>query len=273
LGCLKLHILEQQYKKTELKVSYFKKELTPKSTVQKDRSNTLIRFIDPDGRMAVDVIPPTDLYNTKGKKIGTDGVDNGVKMVVTDNKEARQISRTKGNVDLSTVQSGVTLPSDATLTESLNVLDRTIANGGLKEESSIVMNDGTVVQGETGSMPTIVNGEQVAKATLPDLPAGATPSDAEATIHSHPTTVQQAGNMIYPQEATAPSGTDRGTFSQYNRNIIVGPLGTVNPNNVTTNPNGTFNIPNRRNGAVIYDRNTTELLKLRRSVIQNILKN
>ncbi len=232
-----------------------------------------IRFIDPDGRMAVDVIPPTDLYNTSGKKIGTDGVDNGVKMVVTDNKEARQISKTKGNVNLSTVQSGVTLSSDATLQESVNVLDRTVANGGLREESLIVMNDGTVVQGQTGSLPTIVNGVQTATASLPNLPAGTTPADAEATIHSHPTTVQQVGNMIYPQSANTPSGTDRGTFSQYNTNIIVGPLGTVNPNNVTTNPNGTLNVLNRTNGAIIYDRNTTPRLELTRKAIQNIIKN
>ncbi|MCH7411867.1 DUF6443 domain-containing protein [Belliella sp. R4-6] len=235
--------------------------------------NNPIRFIDPDGRMAVDVIPPTNLYNTSGKKIGTDGVDNGVKMVVSDNKEARQISKTKGNVDLSTVQSGVTLPSDATLQESVNVLDRTVANGGLREESSIVMNDGTVVQGQTGSLPTIVNGVQTADASLPNLPAGTTPADAEAIIHSHPTTVQQVDNMIYPQSANTPSGIDRGTFSQYNTNIIVGPLGTVNPNNVTKNPNGTLNVPNRTNGAVIYDRNTTPQVELTRKAIQNIIKN
>ncbi len=232
-------------------------------------NNSPLRYIDPDGRMAVDF--DTDLYNTDGKKIGTDGVDNGVKMVVTDKKEARQISKTKGNVDLSTVQSGVTLPSDATLQESLNVLDRTIANGGLREESSIVMNDGTVIQGQTGSMPTVVNGVQTATASLPNLPAGTTPADAEATIHSHPTTVQQVGNQIFPQSASTPSATDRGTFSQYNTNIIVGPLGTVN--NATTNPNGTLNIPNRPNGAVIYDRNTTPQVELTKKAIQNILKN
>ena len=232
--------------------------------------NNPVRYIDTDGRMAVGF--DTGLYNTDGKKIGTDGVDNGVKMVVTDKKEARQVSKVKGNVDLSTVQSGVTLPSDATLQESLNVLDRTISNGGLREESSIVMNDGTVIQGQTGSMPTIVNGVQIATATLPNLPAGTTLADTEATIHSHPTTVQQVGNTIYPQEANTPSPTDKGTFSQYNRNIIVGPLGTVNTNQVTTNPNGTLNVPNRPNGAVIYDRNTMPL-ELKRKAIENILKN
>jgi len=226
--------------------------------------------IDPDGR--ADTESYTDLYNMSGKKIGTDGIDNGVKMVVTDKKEARLISKIKGDVDLNNIQSGVILPSDATLQESLNVLDRTVINGGLREESSIVMNDGTVIQGQTDSMPTIINGLQRANTSLPNLPAGTTPTDVEATIHSHPTTVQQLGNMIYPQEATLPSTTDRATFSQFNINIIVGPLGPVNLSNVTTNPNGTFNVPNRPNGAVLYDRNTNVILKLNRSAIQNILK-
>src|SRR6218665_3999076 len=157
-----------------------------------------------------------------------------------------------------------------TQTVKRNVLDRTISNGGLREEASIVMNDGTVIQGQTGSMPTIVNGVQTATATLPNLPAGTTLADTEATIHSHPTTVQQVGNTIYPQEANTPSPTDKGTFSQYNRNIIVGPLGTVNTNQVTTNPNGTLNRPN---GAVIYDRNTTPQVEIKRKAIENILKN
>ena len=230
--------------------------------------NNPIRYIDPDGRIAVDF--DTDLYNIAGKKIGTDGVDNGVKIVVTDKIEARQILKIKGNVDLNNVKSGVTLPSDVTLKESLNVLDRTIANGGLMEESSIVMKDGTVIQGQTGSMPTVVNGVQTATTSLPNLPAGTTPADAEATIHSHPTTVQQVGNQIFPQSASIPSATDRGTFSQYNTNIIVGPLGTVKT--ATINPDGTLNFPNRPNGAVIYNRNTTLQVELTRKAIQNILK-
>lgn len=106
-----------------------------------------IYFQDYDGMAPT---PPTDLYNMKGKKIGTDGVNNGAKMVVTNKKEASTVKKTKGNVDLSTVKSGVTLPSDATLKESLNVLDRQVKNGGLKEETSIVMKDGAVVRGKTG---------------------------------------------------------------------------------------------------------------------------
>jgi RHS repeat-associated protein len=231
-----------------------------------------IRFIDPDGRME---LPPTDLYNTNGKKIGTDGVNNGFKMVVTDKDEAKHIANTKGNTNLNNVKSGVTLPSDATLKESLNVLDRTIANGGLKEEVSIVMNNGTVVKGQTGPLPTIKNNIQTAPSSLPNLPLGTTLADVEATIHSHPTTVQQVEDIIYPQSANSPSmgqDADQTTFRQFKTNIIVGPLGTINANDVTRNPNGTLNIPKRPNGAVIYDANSTPKLQLERRAIINILK-
>lgn len=55
--------------------------------------------------------------------------------VAKNRKEARSISKTEGAVPLSSVQSGVMLPSDAVLNESLDVLSRTIGNGGRSEES------------------------------------------------------------------------------------------------------------------------------------------
>lgn len=229
--------------------------------------NDPIRFIDPDGRS-----PLTDLFNLSGRKIGTDGVNNGVKMVVTDNSEARRISRTSGNINLSDVRSGVTLPSDTALQESVNVLNRAIANGGQREESSLVMNNGTVIQGETGPIPTIVDGVQIAPSRLPDLPLGTTTADVETSIHSHPITVAQVGDQVFPQSASVPStgpGSDGPTFHQYNTNIIVGPLGTIT--SVTANPNGTLNIPTRPNGIAIYNNDSTPRIELEKRAVERIL--
>ena len=59
MGCVKLHILDEQYKRTELKVSYINKKLTPNFCAVKPRRATLIRFIDPDGRWPyVSIIHP-----------------------------------------------------------------------------------------------------------------------------------------------------------------------------------------------------------------------
>lgn len=81
--------------------------------------------------------------------------------------------------------------------------------------------------------------------------------------------------MIYPQSASTPStgaGSDGPTFNQYDTNVIVGSLGTVNPNNVTANPNGTLNIPSRPLGIAIYDKNSTPQVELTKKAVQNILK-
>ena len=228
-----------------------------------------ISFIDPDG-----MTPLTDLYNLKGQKIGTDGVDNGRKVVVTDTKEVKEIQNTKGNVDLDNIKSGISLPSDKTLQESLDVLERHIKGGGQKEENSIVMNSGTIIKGETGPKPTIKDNVQIAPSSLPSLPPGTSRLDVEATIHAHPTLVLQVGNMVYPQSASTPStgdNSDQTTFNQYGINIIVGPIGTIKK--VTQNNDGSLNIPNRPNGAVFYTFDSKPVLTLEKSAIEKIIKN
>ncbi|MFV0419283.1 MAG: hypothetical protein ACK5KT_11205 [Dysgonomonas sp.] len=49
MGCVKLHILDQQYKNTELKVSCVKKELTLKNSAVNGRKAILLIYTDPDG--------------------------------------------------------------------------------------------------------------------------------------------------------------------------------------------------------------------------------
>ena len=58
MGCVKLHILDEQYKRTELQVSYFNKELTSNFCAENARkvllyaycANNPVNNIDPDGR-------------------------------------------------------------------------------------------------------------------------------------------------------------------------------------------------------------------------------
>jgi hypothetical protein len=50
MGCVKLHILDEQYKRTEFKVSYSNKKLTSNFFAENLRSGMLVNAIDPDGR-------------------------------------------------------------------------------------------------------------------------------------------------------------------------------------------------------------------------------
>lgn len=235
--------------------------------------NNPIRFIDPDG------MTPGDFYNEKGQKIGTDGNDDKKKYVVTDKKEAKAIEKTNkggGTTQVSDVSSAKQLPSDAALGESLNVLKRTEAkttadpNGGMHGESSIVMKDGTILQGESGAAAFVnANNELEANEKLPALPAGTTPADAETTIHSHVTGTKLENGQIYSHDATKPSNRDVRTFSQYGTNIIVGPLGQA----TATSSNGSTNINQPSSGVVIYNGgSTTPQITLSIKAVQRILK-
>ena len=229
--------------------------------------NNPIRFVDLDGRQA------GEYYNENGRHIGSDGNDDNMKYVVTDNDEARTVrqnNRRGNDTSLDEVTSAVVLPSDAALSESLDVLERTENNGGLREEASLVMNDGSIVRGTTGSLPTIVNNVQTAQTVVPNLPNGQTDNDVEVMIHSHPTTTQQVGNQAYPQSANNPSPADNGTFNRFETNIIVGRLGELNL--PQTDQNGNV-IDNRSTGIVIYNNQSQEKTSLTKRAVERIILN
>ena len=227
-----------------------------------------IKFIDADGMV------PGDFFNKRGDKIGTDGIDDKRNYYVPDSKEASAVEARSKQGDIThtgELCSVIELPSTAVLTESLNVLDRTKANGGAREESSVVMVSGDFVsRGNTGPMPTENNGVQTAEATLPLLLPGRTGADAQASIHSHPTAVKVDGDQVYAQSAEVPSNTDRGTFSQFKTNIIVGPVGELGQ--VTKGTDGKVNIPTRSNGIVIYDSNARPIIKFNQNVVEKIIR-
>lgn len=227
-----------------------------------------IRFIDADGMV------PGDFFNKRGDKIGTDGIDDKRNYYVPDSKEASAVEARNKQGDIThagELCSVIELPSTAVLTESLNVLDRTKANGGAREESSVVMVSGDFVsRGNTGPMPTENNGVQTAEATLPLLLPGRTGADAQASIHSHPTAVKVEGDQVYVQSAEVPSNTDRGTFSQFKTNIIVGPVGELGQ--VTKGTDGKVNVPTRSNGIVIYDSNARPIIKLNQNVVERMIR-
>ncbi|MEJ5056067.1 RHS repeat-associated core domain-containing protein [Sphingobacterium sp. MYb382] len=230
--------------------------------------NNPIRFIDPDGMRV------GDFFDKNGNYLGTDGLDDQRNYILTNRTDVDLVkNNTKQNqtTSVSNLSSVTEIPSDVTLKESLNVLGRTVANGGLREESSVTLKNGLVARGETGPLPTISSsGVQTAAAKLPSLPGGY--GSAEASIHSHPTTVQIVGTgpmaQIYPQSASTPSSTDNTTFKQFGFNVIVGPLGTLNGASLDANGKVT---PTRPNGVVIYDRNSNPIIELGKRVVEKII--
>jgi hypothetical protein len=67
MGCIKLHILDEQYKRTEMQVSYFNKELTSNFCTENPRKWTLVNRIDPTGMYIVGIDGKPVIYDEENE--------------------------------------------------------------------------------------------------------------------------------------------------------------------------------------------------------------
>jgi RHS repeat-associated protein len=206
-----------------------------------------IRFIDPDGSQVGDYV------KWNGKRIGNDGYSDDKVHLISSGESIKTI-RTNTKAGISTSQANVSI--DVTTTKSVikeasNVLSRTIENGGLSEESSVVTPSGEVHIGVKG--PETMSGQ--ATANLPFVEG-----NNNTSIHSHPTATTDKSGW----NALTPGKKDPGAFKNYNLNIIVGPLGDPFDNKGNDVP--------RDNGAVLFDRNSSRIGILRTKAIERILE-
>ena len=182
-----------------------------------------------------DEIIPGDFYNEKGYYLGTDG-KNDNKIYIVEKKADRKIIKKNENKGKTTqvkdVKSARLVSTAAGLDEALNVLKRTQAKtstddeGGKHEESSLVMNDGTVVRGKPGSKVVYANAGDFASTSIPKLPDGSSNTDVATLIHSHPTESEVVGDQVLSFSAQEPTNKDaKNAFEKYKVNIIAGRLG------------------------------------------------
>jgi hypothetical protein len=193
MGCIKLHILDEQYKRTELKVSYINKKLTSdfcfenacRITLYAFCSNNPINRIDPDGR--------ADFW-VNGRVVGNDGVDDQRILVVkTETLTAEQLEATTGFIRTNTgnreafqndamayTNSIAIEPSAANRQAMVTEVSRDNGRGGTRDannrEYGGSIQNGRVVVAEPGA---VANPQTDAYASI-NLPAGG------STFHSHP---------------------------------------------------------------------------------------
>lgn len=67
-----------------------------------------------------------DFYNLAGKKIGTDGINDGKMYIVYDKDQAKEIEKTEGNYT-GTVEAKITLPSMKIVTAVIEAVNRSDA--------------------------------------------------------------------------------------------------------------------------------------------------
>ena len=218
-----------------------------------------VKYIDPDGMAS------TDFYDENGQHIGTDNIDNNQRVVVTNSADVANVQNqmaNNGTVDANQISSGVTLPADNIMNEAINVMDRTIQNGGTQEERTVMYKDGTK-ESKTGNKAEIVHIENSPKlsAKVPMELNAYQMNNRIADIHSHVPCVliDKCHYKACYTTAERASEDDLKTFNGCPVNIIVGPIGELDYPNV------------RENGMVLYNQNGVAQLKLSIGAVKNIL--
>jgi RHS repeat-associated protein len=193
--------------------------------------NNPLRYTDPSGLVA------GDFYNQDGKKIGTDGVDDGKFYIVTNKDTAKQIEKTKGNTTVSSVSAADYIETpDAAVREAVgaavsrsNGKTSDDKQGGFHEEGGQWGLDASGSQAEVPAAAGPVSNPQTDAVATIQTGVPANPADAgrivtlQGTFHVHP-----KGEVVV---GPGP-GVIGGTTTTYGFNQ---PPSQVDINNATTN--------------------------------------
>ncbi|MDM1045944.1 RHS repeat-associated core domain-containing protein [Myroides sp. R163-1] len=226
--------------------------------------NNPVNLIDPTGMSAVD----GDYFNKQGNYLGSDGIDDN-KIYISEGNTSNYL-----NADKNEVQGGLSslsaIKTSLTMTNSpSNHKFSPDTRGGLHEVRFDIQLNGKGTRFTEGGVASVNKGVMGGAITPFDM-LGIDTSNVDIQGHSHPTrTLVQDGNA-YTILATEPSSSDYESFKNYSVNII---SGNLERGLVTTNPNGTINLPQNKQGGVFYNSQGREIMRIDSRTINNILSN
>jgi hypothetical protein len=170
-------------------------------------------MIDPEG--------DTDYYSLKGKKIGSDGIDNGLIGVVTWNKVARRIKKGKEALPPNP-ENGTTFKGGFVIHQDILKMSFLMATEVAKDdqEFSTTMNpNSSGGYDDTG----IIAGPKV-DLSKENQYATVQVGEGEVSIHSHPLGYDKTSFNTDPSRITPlqPMKNDEVMFQDHKMNIIVG---------------------------------------------------
>lgn len=218
-------------------------------------------MIDPDGMF-------DQYYGTNGDYLGQDEKGNNGRVGVVDDKSSlatlKANKKSKTDVNSKDIKSRVNISKDE-LSKAKDVLDRTNANGGKFEETTL-MKDGVATMGPRGSAEHVMmNGVEVATATI-DI----TGKSGGTSIHSHLTNVDDDGTNVNFSLATKMGPNDPGIFSNFSQNIIVGNIEAPTISGGDMLHKRQVSIPAQ--GAVLYNTSSGKPLTLPQATLIKIIK-
>lgn len=235
--------------------------------------NNPIKFIDPDGRA-----PFGDFFGNSGRYLGNDGKNDG-KIYISQGDRSNYLTAGKQEIVGG-------LPSLAAISRSL-IMTNSPSNHSISPDSKggfhevradieLTVKKTTYTEGGKTSISGCVASAEVNGFDIMNQNDIKNDIKSDIVLHTHPTatavesTATAGQSNVYTLTATDPSAEDKADFAKRDTNIIAGNLEN---NTVQVDADGSFTDPNNKQGAVFYNRNGSETMRIESSTVNRILSN